>query len=113
MSDATLTSAFDAFWGDAKEFSRDLAGLRQAFKNGAAIIVAREAVCGPGAVVALINGGKVRTLQQIWPWIVKNLEVHREWGEVHRDAVIYGGFAALALFRARVALQQELDAFQP
>ena len=110
---ATLTAAFEAFWGTAKEFSRDRVGLRQAFKNGAAFIVTREAMRGPDAIIALIDGGDVYALQELWPWIVKNLEAHPEWGEVHRDAVMFGGFAALTLFRVGAALSQQLDAFQP
>lgn len=109
---ATLTAAFKAFWEDAQAYSGDLIGLRQAFKNGAAI-VGREAVRGFGAILASIDGADDYTLQKTWPWIVITLEAHPEWGEIHSDAIIYGGFAALTLFRARAPLQQQLDAFQP
>jgi hypothetical protein len=52
----------------------------------------------------------------IWPMWVRSRAVHPEWGKLHRDACMAGGFAALTLLFCGQDLNQiqaELKGFAP
>jgi hypothetical protein len=69
----------------------------------------RGAMRGEAALDQLAAQDEARSLQEAWPWVVMNLDVHREWGEAHRDALIAGFLAALTLWRAGAHGRQHAD----
>jgi hypothetical protein len=96
----------------------------QAYRNRVAAVLARGTVRGSGAITKYFDIAnrqepidEVRVLQEvIWPMWVHSQAVHPDWGELHRDAVMAGGFAAMTLLFCGMDFKQvsaELDRFAP
>ena len=114
-ADATFEAGFAAFWANAealagKDARRD---LRQAYKNGAAWVVAREVTQGRGAVADLVKRGDTHVIQEMAQWLEYNGKVHPDWGEVHLHGLMAGAFSALTLWRVGVQIDQQLKRFTP
>jgi hypothetical protein len=107
--DAPFEMAWSAFWADARNLSVDRPGLRQAFKTGAAFLIARGVVRGSDAFRALIDDD-VRVVQEVWSWAATNMMVHPDWSKVHRDAILAGALAVGTLVRANQPIM--LDDFE-
>lgn len=111
--DTTLEAGFAALWVDLEPRCSDIHSARQAYKNGAAIIGARLQLRGRRAIDKIIQAGEDATLQLMWPWVQQCLYAHPEWTNAHRDAIVAGGFAALAVVRRNAPLLKQLDQFNP
>ena len=113
--DATFEAGFAAFWANAEALAGTEAyrELRQAYKNGAAWVVAREVTQGSGAVADLVKRGDTHVIQEMGQWLEYNGRVHPDWGEVHLHALMSGAFSALTLWRIGRPIDEQLKQFIP
>jgi hypothetical protein len=112
--DATLDAAFTAFWGDAKRRvdASAYASVRQAFKNGVALPLARFEAQGKLAIDQLAEQEVEHSVGEAKPWFATNMNAHPEWGEVHQHALVAGFISALVLWRIGSPLAEQMEAFQ-
>lgn len=109
----TLESGWEALWTDLELRCSDEQALRQAYKNGAAIVAARLKLRGKSDIETISKHGQDHVLQVFWPWIMANLQYHSDWSEPHRDALVAGMFAAVMLIVIGAPLLKDLANFTP
>jgi hypothetical protein len=111
MSDSMLIEGWNHFEPDLRRLStvETMQSLRQAYKNGAAMILARLMVRGPEAITPLFDD--VRAMQMLRPFAEYVREtVHPEWTELHLDCVFAGGWTML--MKMQLGDPDELDGFK-
>jgi hypothetical protein len=103
---STLDRAWQAFESDLlRHEKRVTPAFRQAFKNGAARVVAMHE----------IPWDDVELVQRIGPWVLLCLDIHPDWTERHRDCMLAGGLAAATILRggeSASALVNDIKAFE-
>jgi hypothetical protein len=86
---------------------------RQAFKNGASVVLARALVHGLEAILPWSDD--VAAMMFLAPMADYMRRLHPEWTELHADCVIMGGFAMitvlLAIGRPLLEAKKEIEAF--
>jgi hypothetical protein len=115
---ATLKTGWDTFACDLVEQpdyrSESHGAYQQAYRNGAAAILARGAVQGSTALTkyfsSIAKGPHIDdelALQEIIlpAWAISQT-AHPEWSELHRDACISGGLAALVMLFCGLTLTE-------
>jgi hypothetical protein len=111
----TLESGWSAFATDLyrrpQSAGDSKATHRQAFKNGAAFILARALLHGLDA----LPQSDLAAMQFLAPRVDLTRDVHPEWTDLHADCVIAGGLTALTLLhggRTPAEVKKEIEGFE-
>lgn len=97
---STLQEGWDVFYGELRQKRAYQEGEHlQAFKNGAAAVVARVAVRGILSILQYKGGDRIFAAEAMRDilepaWLVSK-RAHPEWNEYYHDSLIAGGLTAL------------------
>jgi hypothetical protein len=98
----TLESAWNALFADLRRLEPNAvtspAAYRQAFKNGAAMILGRALVRGPGVIPPLADTRETEMLAA--GAAMTAAAFHPEWTGRHRDCALAGALSMFTLLQA-------------